>query len=43
MKKRWMKSVIEASKQDMPTLPFERRARSALRKQTLVSALRRIA
>lgn len=24
MKKRWMKSVIEASKQDIPALPFQR-------------------
>jgi len=27
MKKRWMKSVIEASKQDIPALPFQRGAR----------------
>ena len=27
IKKRWMKSVIEASTQDMPDLPFSRRAR----------------
>ncbi len=24
MKKRWMKSVIEASKQDIPAMPFQR-------------------
>ncbi|HKL05913.1 MAG TPA: hypothetical protein VJ929_08905 [Roseovarius sp.] len=29
MKKRWMKSVIETSKQDMPTLPYQRKARHA--------------
>lgn len=27
MKKRWMKSVIEASKQEIPALPFQRGAR----------------
>lgn len=31
MKKRWMKSVIETSKQDMPALPYQRRARNAAR------------
>ncbi|MFK7940983.1 MAG: hypothetical protein AB8B82_16505 [Roseovarius sp.] len=34
MKKRWMKSVIEASKQDMPALPFQRYARNARRTTT---------
>ena len=29
MKKRWMKSVLETSKQDMPSLPYQRRARNA--------------
>ncbi len=29
MKKRWMKSVIETSQQDMPALPYQRRARNA--------------
>lgn len=29
MKKRWMKSVIETSKQDMPKLPYQRSVRHA--------------
>jgi len=29
MKSRWMKSVIETSKQPMPALPFRRRGRGA--------------
>ena len=28
MKKRWMKSVIETSKQQMPSLPYQRGART---------------
>ncbi|WP_280952575.1 hypothetical protein [Roseovarius aestuariivivens] len=31
MKKRWMKSVIETSKSDMPALPFHRGVRYAAR------------
>jgi len=29
MKKRWMKSVIETSRQTMPPLPYTRKARTA--------------
>ena len=29
MKKRWMKTVIETSKQDLPVLPYQRSARHA--------------
>lgn len=43
MKKRWMTSVIEASKQDVPTLPFSRAARIVRRKKMMVSPLRKLA
>lgn len=29
MKKRWMKTVIDTSRQDMPALPFQRAVRQA--------------
>ena len=31
MKKRWMKSLIETSKQDLPAMPFHRATRHATR------------
>ena len=35
MKKRWMKSVIETSKQDTPALPFQRGIQRKPRATTL--------
>ena len=43
MKKRWMKSVIEASKQDIPAMPFERCARCAKRDAAAKPVLRKTA
>ncbi|MEQ9260507.1 MAG: hypothetical protein RIG84_15580 [Roseovarius sp.] len=39
MKKRWIQSVIETSKQESPALPFQRGNRKALKAAT--KALRR--
>ncbi|WP_281356453.1 hypothetical protein [Roseovarius faecimaris] len=43
MKKRWMKSVIEASKQDIPALPFQRRVRCRRAGLAETQKLRKIA
>ena len=38
MKKRWMKSIIETSKQPAPALPFHRSARRAPKAAPLMMA-----
>lgn len=43
MKKRWMKSVIDASRQDMPALPFQRRVRCRRACGAAAQAVRRSA
>lgn len=43
MKKRWMKSVIEASKQDIPALPFQRKARKLSQLTETKTVLRKTA
>lgn len=43
MKKRWMKSIIEASKIEATPLPFQRGQRSVLRRSGLAMQLRRTA
>ncbi|MGK7651671.1 hypothetical protein [Roseovarius sp. MMSF_3350] len=40
MKKRWMKSLIETSRQATPDMPFSRRVRYANRLTPKASALR---
>lgn len=43
MKKRWMKSVIAASTQDIPSFPFDRCNRCAARKAQAEGVFRRTA
>jgi hypothetical protein len=43
MKKRWMKSVIETSKQTAPALPFQRSARRSPKTAPLMMAKLRTA
>lgn len=40
MKKRWMKTVIDTSRQDMPALPFQRAVRHTLRTMPKPAALK---
>jgi hypothetical protein len=37
MKKRWLKSVVDNSKQQAPTLPFHRSARQTIKRARLVA------
>jgi len=36
MKKRWMKSVVEASKTEVTVLPFQRGQRSGVRREVVL-------
>jgi len=40
MKKRWMKNVIETSKQDTPALPFQRSAKRKPRPAIMTAKLK---
>lgn len=42
MKKRWMKSVIETSKQQMPALPYQRDVRRAASAASVTGTRRKV-